>query len=164
MKLILITGITRSGSTWQYNIVRLALELTGHDVYGCWIGDYDPDNKSEYHIVKIHVYNDKLRKKAWKIFTTIREFDGIEKSLKRMGWYKGKTPIEHAFSNWWKWAMYANHITHYRYISGNTEASEIIDQLKVDYPDSLMSELEKLKLPEKGSYDKVTLLHPNHYE
>ncbi len=157
----------RSGSTWQYNIVRLALELTGLDVYGCWIGDYDPDNKSEYHVIKIHSYDDELRKKAWKIFTTIREFNGIEKSLKRMDWYKGKTPIKQAFSVWCRWAINANHITHYRDIfrtNSHIEVLEIMRQLKVDYPsDLLMSELEKLKLPKKGSYDKVTLLHPNHY-
>ena len=79
MKIILATGVRRTGSTWQYNVIRLALIEAGYEVYGN--GEYDCTIKADYYIIHIHGYDDELRKKAWKIFTTVRDFEGIKKSL-----------------------------------------------------------------------------------
>lgn len=164
MKLILITGAPRSGSTWQYNVVRLALRQAGHTVYGAWVDDYDESVEAEYHIVKIHGYDNELRKKAYKIFTSIRNFKGIKQSLKRMGWYKTDAHVIGYMAKWLLWWPSADCITNFENISLD-ETARIIVNLNLDVRAlDIFDDMIDVTPPKKGEYDKVTLLHPRHYE
>lgn len=164
---ILITGVPRSGSTWQYNVVRLALEQAGHTVYGAWKPDYDVYNKSEYHIIKIHGYDAELAKKAWQIFTSIRNPFDIVTSLQRRGTLINKGRLQKYIDDWSKWWMVANYITEFRSVGTQGEVWNILKELGIACKIlPIVDAVNKLKPPTTGAYDdydKVTLLHPNHY-
>lgn len=173
MKIILVTGVRRTGSTWQYNVIRLALIEAGYNVFGN--GDYDPNIDVDYYIVKIHGYDEELKEKAWKIFTTVREFEGIKKSLKRMGWEKSDENIMKYITEWGLWWRYCCHITNFKHIGliEFTEIGNIIRELGIDKDvdqEVVYQKLQELKPPKEGEYAKTggyhttTLLHPNHYE
>lgn len=171
MKIIVTTGVRRTGSTWQYNVIRLALIEAGYNVYGN--GEYDSKIDVDYYVIHIHGYDYELRKKAWKIFTTVRDFEGIKGSLKRMGWEKSDKNIMKYIKEWNKWWRYACHVTNFTEIktAEQWQIICIISELGVnaDYRE-VQKELHKLKPPKEGEYAKTggyhttTLLHPNHYE
>lgn len=175
MKLILTTGVRRTGSTWQYNVIRLALIEAGYNVYGN--GEYHPKIDADYYIIHIHGYDDELRKKAWKIFTTIRDFEGIRESLKRMGWEKSDDNIMKYITEWSLWWRWACHITNFNELMSNgllenelIAIYDIIMELNIMADANVVQkQLHLLKPPAIGEYAKtggyhpVTLLHPNHY-
>ncbi len=85
--LILCAGMTRSGSTWLYNTVRLLLELEyPGEVYGCWYNNYDPSHVARYHVIKLHAPNDDLAEKAEKIVTSYRDLRDIAASAWIRNW------------------------------------------------------------------------------
>jgi len=77
----------RSGSTWQYNVIRLALARSGYKVYACWNKDYDPQAAEgmDYAVVKVHTFQKKWAGNSDMIFTTIRIAKEIKASFARIG-------------------------------------------------------------------------------
>src|SRR3954454_11133001 len=85
-KVILCAGPSRSGSTWQYNIIRLLTKAAYGESYGAWVLDYDPANPAPAHVVKIHdpQHLGKLVPNA--IVTGHRDLRDVLASARRMKW------------------------------------------------------------------------------
>lgn len=169
-KLILMAGNPRSGSTWQYNLVRLALMQAGYKVYASDVGKYIPSTKADYHIVKLHLIDIPLIKKAHLIFNSSRDFEGIKRSFRRIyGYYKEKEIVRN-FLLWMEWEKYSNYDMSYgEFMSNKMKVIEdIINTLKLKNLDKkkLLEEMDSLRNPSGKDFSKgrdpVTLLHPNH--
>lgn len=174
-KLILVTGMPRSGSTWQYNVIRLALKEGGYKVHILNTSCGTPLTEADYCILSVHKYNFILYKtaryvsKAYKIFTSVREFKGIRKSLERIGSKYKKGGIRHSFKEWVNWAICADYIMSYTDMIGSklNIVKTIIKELELDVnPQLILKKVEKLRPPKSGKFsekfDPLTLLHPNH--
>mgnify|MGYP003624825617 CR=1 FL=1 len=86
--LILIASIPRSGSTWTYNCAREILKLNIDNFYSCWVNDYDPNNDSPTHLVKVHEPDAELAITSDIIISTRRDIRSVAASLTRMSWAK----------------------------------------------------------------------------
>lgn len=89
MKVILAAGMVRTGSTWLYNVLRYAYLNAGQRVYGCYASDYVTETQADVHVVKIHNYDDELRRRADLIFTCWRDLRDVAASAVRKGWVTG---------------------------------------------------------------------------
>lgn len=80
--------MNRSGSTWQFNIVRvLTAGAVGWDqVYGAWIDDYDPDRAELCHVIKAHRPEQIAQVAADVTLSSIRDLRAVASSLARMQW------------------------------------------------------------------------------
>jgi hypothetical protein len=81
-------GMNRSGSTWQFNVVRvLVAGVVGWDqVYGAWIDDYDADRPERCHVIKAHSPQQVQEVRADVTLSSIRDLRAVASSLARMKW------------------------------------------------------------------------------
>ena len=84
---ILIAGMPRSGSTWQFNAARLILNRKHPAIFSGWCADYDPATKEPVHLVKVHT-PEQVRFDYSLVLTTKRDLLECIGSSKRMGWLK----------------------------------------------------------------------------
>jgi hypothetical protein len=78
MKLILITGLQRSVSTWLFNITRELLDRAHLDFESCYSDELSPEiikgiNKKKFIIVKSHLPHKNLTERADLIFASYRK-------------------------------------------------------------------------------------------
>lgn len=167
MNLIIIAGIKRSGSTAQYNLVRLALEMSGYkvNIHG---QDYKPRKvpKGEVDLVKIHPFRKVLAKASDHIFLTDRNDEEIIASLNRM-WDSGSQErVDRMRKDLRAWKEYTNDWHCFWYgaweVDPNIWATKVIFALDLDITShDLLEEFNKIEPPE-DEYDPVTCLFPNH--
>lgn len=171
MKLILSAGTFRSASTLQFNILRVILEQAYGDIYSCFIPDYKPSNKSEVHLIKIHVPDDKLLEKADYVFTSIRDKKGMVQSIERRA--KIDDPclkpemIDNYIACFTYWALDADFVQNYKMIENmDLLISNYIKILRVGVSvGGVKKQLKKEMVePDKDHphHDKKTLLHYKH--
>ena len=178
MKRILITGMYRSGSTWQFNAVRLLLEeLTLESINACFISDYKPDPLTSVELIKLHKFDQELAESADLVIHSIRDIDEVRKSMERVGMVITEDRMIEHLEDSEKWEKIANHCSYE--IASNKIARihcfETIEYLinkhivPITYDGAELKRIfdmvEAIKAPESGNwdnYDKVTLLHPNH--
>jgi hypothetical protein len=98
-----ITGMKRCGTTFQYNVCRLACELAG---YGVWAGGPAPDafeamdgDQANVYVVKEHRWSPLLAKRSNYVFTASRDIDEVVESMKT---FRGE-PSEEDIEKWEKW-------------------------------------------------------------
>lgn len=176
-KIILIAGFYRSGSTWQYNAVRLLFESSGESVYACYIDDCNPEcqlaKESMTHIIKIHNYEQWLFNQADVVLITYRDIESITYSMKRIGMNRIINNLIIYFSVWQRNIFpLAHYTTFYRNIKDEAfvelcRLSEVVDcERDHDQLIEIRNKLDNLKEPAGESfdscYDPVTLLHPKH--
>ncbi len=96
--IIVVAGMYRSGSTWQYNAIRLLMEEAGHTVFGggfeeCQheLGRYNfshpfekQEELAEVFIVKEHRWIISLANSAHLVFTSDRNKDEVISSYERV--------------------------------------------------------------------------------
>jgi len=92
-RLVVCAGMYRSGSTWLYNTVRLALLKAGFSVYADTESKYDAKGEADWHVVKTHVFREDLRKKAGLVIMTKRDLRDVAASAIRVGKIKHKDII-----------------------------------------------------------------------
>ena len=163
MKRVIIAGMPRSGSTWQYNVVRLAYIAAGYDVYGAALDNYHSENKADVHIVKAHAFDSGLI--PCKVLATVRNcFDAFSSLEKKDGFI---TPEQKIFfiSHFWEWFVRAEEVYSFESIVRDKVAVarailERLDLLEVD-PAKIVRAVEALPIPESGR-DEITLLHERH--
>jgi len=174
-KLILAAGLYRSGSTWQFNALRLILKNSNVSFYSCWEQDYDPENEAEYHLVKVHRFRKNLYNNADFVFTSFRDIDEIRISMHNRS--KDKE-AQNGFQNetrFTKLSIYIVDLLKYQrksnfmlwYPQIKTEAKEVIKamakELKLDVDVRTVDiQLKEMKPPTDQRFDPVTLLHRNH--
>jgi hypothetical protein len=170
-------GMTRSGSTWLFNAVRVLLKHSGApDLAGGYIGQIDELLTHKTAIIKIHPFNADLAAKADVILTAHRDPRDVAASMQRHyqqeysivemnEWVKGQV----------KWAQHAAYDMHYEdlLVDRLTVVKDIAAVLKLS-PETLESlpyedilrEIEGEKFQkgfsETTAYDAVNLLHEGH--
>ena len=173
-KIIFVAGHPRSGSTWQFNAIRLLLERAGTDLLACWIGEYRAGSPQQVHLVKVHAPEDMVTDPDL-VFVTERNVAESLVSLARMGWIKDgdRASLENQHHSLLRqrafWRRRACHVTQYTAI-GATPERELAEMalelgLSLDTTDIawVAGELDSLSSPAPGSsVDPVTHLHPGH--
>jgi hypothetical protein len=170
-RLILIASMPRSGSTWLFNCAKEILARSDKSLYSCWVADYDENNPSDIHLVKVHDPVPELSEKADVILSTRRDIREVAASLVRMEWdNKGDEFISqlswviktvHPY-----WFERTNLEIEYKQVLSNPElvVEAVGHALKVVVNSKeavlISNKLEKIQSPKE--YNKNTQLHPNH--
>jgi len=169
---IVIAGMRRSGTHWQYNLVRLALEALAPGQV--WAGQYDAyqfeAHPEPWHLVKIHRHWPRLAAGAL-VLTSFRALPEVQASHARM---TGRWPRLQEVSTWMvdllKWHRQAVHCTWYAHIVEEParEAQRLLRALGLPARDAeaLVQRVEALRPPpgppETQTRDPVTLLFQGH--
>ncbi|MEX2614757.1 MAG: hypothetical protein WD767_01555 [Alphaproteobacteria bacterium] len=172
---ILIAGMPRSGSTWQYNAARLILNRKYPAIYSGWCADYDPATKEPVHLVKVHT-PEQVRFDYSLVLTTKRDLLECIESSKRMGWLTDdnffiQILMQMHLYNYWhaRSAVETDYLT----IQNNPEKA-ILDianileiTLSIDDAGQISEQINAMSPPDPDDigphrYDRVTLLHPKH--
>jgi len=164
--IVVIAGIYRSGSTAQYNMVRLILEsVYGKKAVNC-VGNPNKVKKG-INIVKLHPFNKSLFNKADFIFTTDRPDKEIKKSMIA---FSNKSECSDDFLKKIKkdLALWRRRSVHQDYNLIKNKPNKCIDQiiktlkLKVD-PNKIYHEFANIRPPsQKDHYDPRTFLFHKH--
>lgn len=168
--IITISGIKRSGSTVQFNLVRLALEMAGYRVNICG-HHYTPRDvpEGEVDLVKRHKFSEEIAEAADHIFLTDRKDEEIRASLTR---FNGKAPYEGRIKDMRKhldkWKEYSDRHHWLPYEAWQKwpkdYAFKIIGALNLyDEVDrmELLEAFNEIEPPESGQ-DPTTLMFSNH--
>ena len=170
MKKIIVAGIYRSGSTWQFNAIRMILKWGGkkfnqHNIYHPELSITDPD--AEYEIYKLHEYIPNYAENADYVFTSFRNPEEILKSYHRCfdiqvdgAW------LAKANENYCKWKSISKYDMDYSLLLTNKR--EIIINLSTILgieinADEILKELDSLVPPAEG-YDPITCYFQNHIQ
>lgn len=167
--IIVIAGIKRSGSTVQYNLVRIALEIAGYKIipFGHTYRTTKNPRKGECHLIKRHPFDEKIAKMADHIFLTDRPDEEIIESLAKFnGIRPGQSHVDMMRKHLDKWREYTDpfHEFTYNMIQDlDFYAFAIIDELGLGgvVGWEVANEFRKIKPPKKGK-DPVTLMFDNH--
>lgn len=158
MYTIVIAGIKRSGSTAQYNMVRLLCEAVYREIN---VTGSPYSLKRGVNIVKKHEFDDYLFRTADIIFTTDRDDTEIEESLKRFE-HVPDMSMEQMRVDLDKWKIRSFH-QHYELIKNDPSKAiqQIAKQLNLKVnPLIILDQFNEVKPREE--YDPKTFLFPNH--
>lgn len=170
-RLILVASIPRSGSTWVFNCVKKILCKYNESVYSCWVEDYDSQNESLIHLVKVHDPASDLANQADVILSTRRDIREVAASLVRMGWdNKGENFIQqiqhiaYIVHPFW----YERSTLEIEYEQTLQNSMVVIEQIghvlghHLSLREVAQLEAYLSQLKDSGDYDKETQLHPRH--
>lgn len=175
MTLYVVAGMHRSGSTWMFNTVRLALMMAGRDVYATTAEPpalYDKDNPAPFHVVKTHAYRSSLARDAAYVMSSKRDLRDIAASMVRLGKLPNEPEplldfLQGEVKRLDQWRTYARLVgTYEEMIRDKVEYTRLLLRgLDIAGGATLVSrEVEALQVPsrEAKTYDPVTLLTPGH--
>jgi len=157
--IIVISGIKRSGSTAQFNMVRLCCLHAGLDVH-TWGEAYTI--KDGVNIIKMHPFDKSLYNKADYIFTTDRNDKDILNSLQRV-FGGSKRSITWMRKQLELWRRKSIHMHYDEIVNKPLECIYTIKNilgLDIDC-EAVLKEFEAIKPPKEG-YDDETFLFANH--
>lgn len=183
-KLIVAAGMYRTGSTFQFNVLRLILEeLHGEEnIYKCFGWEYNKGNKKPIHLVKIHQLEQSLYDNADIVFTSIRSFEGIYGSMIRnrkfhiqngtrsvLGNAQEPWNLKRNLKNFEKWKEKAAYVQEFESIQDDkkqiiSDCYEILsdgDKPTKTIVNRIYRKLVAIKPPEKG-IDETTLFYEGH--
>lgn len=154
----------RSGTTWQYNVIRVALDHAGLD-YVISGSLAEARTHKGRMLLKSHWWREDVQERASLVFTSDRNIDEVYASLERL---RGEPPHERErtkiLQHYRRWRRVSDyHMPYSRLLSEpETVCSEIIVTLGVDVdPGVVFEEVSAIRPPEKGQ-DPVTLYFSNH--
>ena len=175
---IITAGMYRSGTTYQFNAIRIIMEHAygKENVYSCFIDDYRPNNK-KIQIIKAHKVLKRtidIINEADYILSTNRNAEDIVGSMKRRAEYLKENPDDRFtkeadyenFDKYYQNSMYFYDISHYIQEFDMIGTKELIQDylnlfnLDLDV-DVILLEINNLKPPKDG-YDPISLLHSGH--
>jgi hypothetical protein len=171
-KIIVCAGNQRSGSTWLYNIVRLAYISAGYKTYGAWIDEYIPTLEADIHIIKTHQFHEGLSNVADIVIVSTRDLRDCAASLVRKQWishapeeFKSllRTEVTRSIVPWRKRAD-INVAYEDTFKDKIKQITKLISQLgleKVD-PEKLNELVDNLSLEIYHAVNPVTMLSPKH--
>lgn len=76
----------RSGSTWQFNLLREMLNGTANGNYASYFGTFKADDPSPVHLVKTHLGLDSEIPRDATIISSYRDVRAVAGSMVRMKW------------------------------------------------------------------------------
>lgn len=178
--IISITGMKRSGSTWQYNVVRLfvthgtgqkpLITATPNEAIKA-----EKTNPRAIVLCKYHPYNRELKNASGLIFTSSRPWEDALESLER---FKGELPDKDRISRmkrwhagWQKASDFNQTFSQLKYSSDalinliglKLYRAGVIPAFTSDLKSKVKVGMENLKTPDRETwYDSETLLFWNH--
>ena len=158
--IVVIAGIKRSGSTAQYNMVRLILEKHFEHVH---VTGKPTDIQGDCTIVKLHTFDQKLFRASTHIFTTDRNRQEVRRSLRDFDRGEVKT-MKKMNEHLRKWKTRSLHFSYTTLTTDPRLCIQLIAtklKLKVDI-DHILKEFEAIKPPTDKDYDERTMLFSNH--
>ena len=165
--IISISGIERSGSTVQYNVVRLILLEMGFTVNICGNKYINrPLGPGKVDLLKIHTYAPRVARAADYIFLTERNIADIKASMER---FYGEKPSHHKISNARAWLMAYKQLDNSYLIPYDRfkddkmvliEWAKRILNADVD-PQKILRQFNAIGLPDEGQDDNSLFFH-NH--
>lgn len=174
MIVIAVTGMKRSGSTWMFNVARLAHDIAGNDV---WAGGPAPDGLAaindlfhDVYVIKEHRWNPDLASVSDYVLTSNRDYEGVKRSMEA---FRGREIGRETMDAWIERLSYwkAQSDYHMRYddlvAEPGVECRAIIEVLDLD-ADTLrrpvMNRLaEAMQPPEGERQDPDSLVFEDHY-
>lgn len=187
-QIILAAGMSRSGSTWQFNATRLLLEEAQVPHWAGWIDDL-AQAQSPLCLVKVHSPAH-FQGRARVVLTTWRPFEDCLRSLIRMGWLAPeKAPVQRSYHQqracYHHWAARSHLQTCYAQLRDDPQAAVgriqkvLSGRLGIaadpGAPARVVAALEALRPPPEPQladdgttatrakrHDPRTLLHPGH--
>lgn len=167
-KLIMVTGMKRSASTWMYNTARLAYELEGMLVHGAFVDAINRPaaNLADVVVIKTHEFVAPLASLADHILFSLRDEEGQRESMRRFGLQED---LEHhmvaLFDHALRWNREADSIFQFEWIMRDKlrATREVLDVLglNTDHAQDVHEAVEALQPPAEGRHP-VTLLHAGH--
>jgi hypothetical protein len=179
LRVIVAAGMPRSGSTWQFNALRLLLASSGQDIYSFWIEDWDSEKArhAQTLLVKIHEISPFLAWASWRCFTCHRDLRDIAVSaadLARADGYEvdivplmQETRKAHEF-----WSRQSVLDIPYEQVVADPEASlkELAAYIEIPVADvevqrlcQTLASLSDGDVPSGYPHNPVTLLHQQHF-
>lgn len=162
---VVVAGIKRTGSTVQYNLVRLALEMSGHDVRAnpprSQLG---ADGYTD--VVKIHPFRKVVARKADHVFLTHRDPEEIMASLDRFSGGGNWDRFHRFYRDFFQWALRSDPDHYCEYEEWEEDpiiwTERVVGALGVDVEArDVLNAFNEIEPPESGQ-DPVTLLFHNH--
>lgn len=170
-----ITGMKRSGTTTQFNIVRCACRLAGYDV---WSGGPAPDALSaiekgdaDVYVVKEHRWHEALARACTYVFTAERDREEVKRSMED---FRGWRPDDEQIAQWETWlekwrtaSAYVNYHMMYWTLDEHP-CSTIYSHLSVlqvnaDYDDVVECVTRSMRAPDEERQDENSLVFRDHY-
>lgn len=179
MRTVLCGGMIRSGSTWQFNLVRLLLEESPCSSWSGWRDYIEDSNQVDLRIVKTHHIEDVERLHADTILTCHRDIRDVAGSLVRMGWCRPdweemRPVLDGYFAACDLWQPVAHHQFVFEEMMHDPLAEVrqtglALNKAVADVEASALLERVNALVPKSdrpagnfGSYDLVTQLHDGH--
>lgn len=180
IKTIICAGPSRSGSTWQYNVVRTLASAAYGSSYGAWIASYDPARTEKIHIVKMHDSRHMGSLQYDAIVTSYRDLRDVFVSERRMKWHSYETPkrikgfLDRYIESVATWEKTAVHVMRYEQMMADqlAEIGRLAAALKFDLTEAEQKKVHESVLAMRppqptptgvlADADPETQLHPGH--
>ena len=168
-RVIVIGGLKRSGSTWQYNLVRVILTELGRSVavhgglrnLGQYQGSHDD------LLIKSHFHSERAERIADLVFTSFRPVDQVRASLERFGGRPvSMEELDRLCTHFELWDRVASYRMEYEMML--TDPVQVVrDTLSVLSantldPSDILATMRSLVPPDGMHQDPVTLYFGNH--
>lgn len=162
--LVVIAGMKRSGTTWAYNIARVALTRAGvdFDISGSLA---EAKRATGPMLLKSHWWRRDVERLATTVITSERNVEDVYHSLEHL-WGRPPTGAEMAkiVEHYRRWRRVSDFHFPYRRLLDDPlgVATGIISSLHLDVdPAAVLAEVEAIEPPKEGQ-DPVTLYFSNH--
>lgn len=176
--IIVQAGMYRSGTTWQFNAVRVAFEVAGKPIQsGHWDGEFPDSVGREIHLIKIIKPFERLAEMADYIVSTKRDASEIRASMLRRAEFLKVHP-DPRFGNEAKVEKFNLFMSRARWWEGVAHYIQDFDLIRADPlrlirdyvalfglqvdPQAVLEELNRQMVVPTEGYDKRTLLHAGH--
>ena len=170
-------GMSRSGSTWVFNAVRLLLQRANvPDLAAGWITERANLLAHDNSVIKIHSFDVELAARADVVLTSHRDLRDVAASMQRKFKTGFSTKLIHeTVADYVKWSKIAAYDLHYEdlLLDKLPELKKIAAALKLSSPTeaqfpyaAILKELDGQQFCENRStaqrYDSINLLHDGH--
>jgi hypothetical protein len=171
-KIIVIGGLYRSGSVWQFNVVKHALRLSGYTTGQGGNPKEDPQsfehsiNNNDFHIIKIHRYRSEISDISDYIFTSSRSLDEVRDSMFRLkGVRYSRKELRRFYENFKMWDELSNYsMSFYNLLNYKADVvKDILGVLNLDLdPEVVIDVVKRIEPPTDKKQDPESMYFMNH--
>jgi len=164
VKVIVVAGYFRTGSTWLFNLIKHSLLSEGYTVSQA--GNHEiPPPITDFHIIKTHTWSQDLFWKSDYVFTSHRDLNEIKASYIRFTGVALEGPeAEQSWADYLQWNSFSNYAMPFGIMvqCPSIVANAVIYALglKCD-PNEVLKIVSEIKPPSKG-YDPDSFYYSNH--
>lgn len=155
----------RSGTTWLFNTVRMAVLEAGPSLHSGFGAEIDPSDPAEVHVQKIHAYREPGDAT---VLMMTRDLRGVAASAVRMGLVEVEDAVAYALQCWetedQPYRDVADLRLRYEWMMVDKVRATALVLDTLDLParaERVYARVEGLRIPEEG-VDPETHLHAGH--